>query len=322
MKYFALLGQSLSLVLLTINVYSQTNTFPTTGNAGIGTTSPNYKVTIDLNTSGTPTGTMLRLANSAGTNTPEFKFMLESTSQHLLQIRGRSGSGNAEKDLMTFNLNSGNIGIGTTVPDKLLKLRKDVANGEGAFIHLQNGQYANANNATTGIKFSILDGRYALLQAIGEGVYGQVARLSLGLTDDADVFTERFSVLRNGNVLIGKTTQTNSTCKLDVNGKIRANEVVVNTTGADFVFGPDYKLLSLREVEKYITKNKHLPGINSADEMKENGMNVSEIQTKLLQKIEELTLYIIKQNTTNELQSREIENLKHKIGVLSEQLNQ
>jgi hypothetical protein len=97
-----------------------------------------------------------------------------------------------------------------------------------------------------------------------------------------------------GNVGIGTSTPGNY--KLNVSGKIRANEVVVNTTGADFVFDRDYKLPGLSDVDSFIKKNKHLPGIASAAEMKENGMNVSEAQTRLLQKVEELTLYIIQQD--------------------------
>lgn len=100
----------------------------------------------------------------------------------------------------------------------------------------------------------------------------------------------------NGNVLIGKTTQTNAAHKLDVNGSIRANRVVVNTTGADFVFDPAYDLLPLSELGKYIQEHRHLPGILSANEMKQQGLDVGDNQTKLLQKIEELTLYVIDLN--------------------------
>jgi hypothetical protein len=102
-------------------------------------------------------------------------------------------------------------------------------------------------------------------------------------------------VNNSNNLLIGKNTQTNLTYKLDVNGKVRANEIVVNTTGADFVFADDYKLNTLKEVESFVKSNKHLPGIASAAEMTENGMEVGELTKTLLQKVEELTLYIIEQ---------------------------
>ena len=80
-----------------------------------------------------------------------------------------------------------------------------------------------------------------------------------------------------------------------IRGTIRANEIIVNTTGADFVFSDDYQLRPLSEVKAFITKNKHLPEIKSAQEMQENGVSINELQTQLLQKIEELTLYILQQ---------------------------
>ncbi len=101
----------------------------------------------------------------------------------------------------------------------------------------------------------------------------------------------------NSNILIGKNSQTDTgkKYKLDVEGPIRANEIVVNTTGADFVFEPTYKLRPLSELETFIRTNKHLPDIAPAKEMQENGVSAGEMQTKLLQKVEELTLYVIEQ---------------------------
>lgn len=98
--------------------------------------------------------------------------------------------------------------------------------------------------------------------------------------------------------------------KLDVNGIIRAKEVLVETGWADFVFKEGYKLPTLSDVEAHIEENGHLPGIPSETEIKENGgIGLSEMNTKLLQKIEELTLYVIQQN-------KEIERLKSKIDDL------
>lgn len=82
---------------------------------------------------------------------------------------------------------------------------------------------------------------------------------------------------------------------LDVKGTIRAKELIVETTGADFVFEDNYRLRPLSEVKAFITENKHLPEIQSAQDMQENGVSISELQTQLLQKIEELTLYILQQ---------------------------
>ena len=97
-------------------------------------------------------------------------------------------------------------------------------------------------------------------------------------------------IKQNGNIGIGTT---NPTYKLAVKGTIRTNEVIVETGWADYVFEKDYKLPSLREVDQYIKNNKHLPEIPSAQEIQNNGLSVGEIQTKMMQKIEELTLYVI-----------------------------
>lgn len=91
-----------------------------------------------------------------------------------------------------------------------------------------------------------------------------------------------------------------------VQGKLEAKEIKVTLTPtADFVFEEKYNLPKLEDVEKHIKEKKHLPEIASAKEMEKNGVNVGEFQIKLLQKIEELTLYTIKQNKRiKELESK------------------
>jgi hypothetical protein len=96
-----------------------------------------------------------------------------------------------------------------------------------------------------------------------------------------------------GNVGIGTD---NPTYKLSVNGNIRSKEVVVETGWADYVFQKNYKLPSLRDVEKYIEVNKHLPNIPSAAEIEANGLHLGDTQKKMMEKIEELTLYLIEAN--------------------------
>ena len=123
--------------------------------------------------------------------------------------------------------------------------------------------------------------------------------------------------LHNDRVGIGTI---NPQYKLDVNGSfrsktvvvdslLRAEEIIVETLGADFVFAEDYQLRPLSEVKAFITENKHLPEIQSAQEMQESGVSVSELQTKLLQKIEELTLYLIEQEQTIQELRQEVEQL-------------
>jgi hypothetical protein len=100
---------------------------------------------------------------------------------------------------------------------------------------------------------------------------------------------------------------------LDINGTARAEEIIVETSGADFVFEDDYDLRSLEEVERYIKEHGHLPEIPSAEQMQAEGMQVGDIQTRLLQKIEELTLYIIEMNKENETLREEVHLLKERI---------
>lgn len=92
------------------------------------------------------------------------------------------------------------------------------------------------------------------------------------------------------------TTNFPAGFSLSVNGKIRAKEVVVEAGWSDFVFEDNYPLKRLEDVEAFIKENKHLPDIPSEQDIQENGVSLGEINSKLLQKIEELTLYIIDQN--------------------------
>ena len=104
-------------------------------------------------------------------------------------------------------------------------------------------------------------------------------------------------LVNHDHYILGKlgVGTTQPAYELDVTGTIRAQEIIVETTGADFVFADDYQLRPLSEVKAFIQENKHLPEIKSAQEMQENGVGVNELQTQLLQKIEELTLYILQQ---------------------------
>jgi hypothetical protein len=116
----------------------------------------------------------------------------------------------------------------------------------------------------------------------------------------------------NGNVGIGTTNTANY--KLAVEGTIGAREVTVNTdTWSDFVFQDDYKLQSLSEVESFIKDNKHLPDIPSEAEVKENGVSLGEMDAKLLQKIEELTLYVIEINKRTKKLESENKELRNKL---------
>ena len=114
----------------------------------------------------------------------------------------------------------------------------------------------------------------------------------------ADTYTseERFRITKNGNIGIGATSIP-SEYKLAVGGKIIAEEIKVKLQSSwpDYVFKKEYKLLSVEEVEEYIKKNGHLPKMPSAKEVAKGGFLLGEMNKKLLEKIEELTLYTIDQ---------------------------
>lgn len=115
-------------------------------------------------------------------------------------------------------------------------------------------------------------------------------------------------IISNTNIGIGTSTPEYT---LDVNGTIRAREILVNTDGgADFVFSKDYRLRPLQEVQQFIEEHRHLPEIQSAEDMEENGVSVNALQMQLLQKIEELTLYVIQQEKTIQELQKEVEELK------------
>jgi len=114
-------------------------------------------------------------------------------------------------------------------------------------------------------------------------------------------------------VQVGIGTSTMGTHKLAVDGSIGSREIIVEPSGwSDFVFANDYHLQPLEEVEEFIHHNQHLPEIPSESEVINNGLNLGEMDAKLLQKIEELTLYLINQNKEIKNLKREVSSLKNK----------
>lgn len=129
----------------------------------------------------------------------------------------------------------------------------------------------------------------------------------------AQVPVVKYPVSFPDGIIVGNSTITipsGSTYKLAVSGGILTEKVRVATNGtpfwADFVFEPTFKLKSLKEVESFIKENKHLPDVPSISDVTKNGIDLAETQAILLQKIEELTLYIIQQD-------KEINKLKKRI---------
>lgn len=97
-----------------------------------------------------------------------------------------------------------------------------------------------------------------------------------------------------------------------INGGLISTRVTVRVydNWPDFVFAPGHTMMSLAEIEKYVNENRHLPGIPSSEEMSEKGLDVAEMDAALLQKIEEMTLYIIEQQKQIDEQQKQIDELK------------
>lgn len=115
----------------------------------------------------------------------------------------------------------------------------------------------------------------------------------------------------NGYIGIGTKSPDS---RLSVKGKIHTQELVIDLKGAvvpDYVFTPEYPLKSLHTVEEYINKNGHLPNVPSAKEIQANGLDVKNMNLKLLEKIEELTLYVIALHKKNKELEYQLQQLKN-----------
>ncbi len=123
--------------------------------------------------------------------------------------------------------------------------------------------------------------------------------VSIGTTGNSPIAFYTNSLNRiyvDGFGSVGIGTENPGIFKLAVNGSIRAKELRINTGWADYVFEKGYQLKPLEQVEQFIKANQHLPGIPAAAILQKEGVDISDMQTKMMAKIEELTLYIIEAN--------------------------
>lgn len=202
-------------------------------------------------------------------------------------------------------MNNGNFGIGVDTPVEQFQIGNiwTFHNGGTKYIG-RNVRYAStqnvriANGFASCIAFS--ENGSISLEAGGDGEAGSQVNTS----------GKRLRLTADGNVGIG--TDDTHGFKLAVNGNVICEEVVVllYENWPDYVFEKDHVLKPITEVEEFIQEHKHLPEIPSAAQVEENGVGLAEMNTLLLKKVEELTLYIIEQNKQISEQGRRIEALE------------
>lgn len=109
-------------------------------------------------------------------------------------------------------------------------------------------------------------------------------------------YTPNAKLHLNGLMLVGNNSQRTATgYSVSVDGQIMCENLTMqnSTSWPDYVFENDYKLMPLADLEKSIREHKHLPNVPSAAEISKNGINMQVITKAYMEKIEELTLYII-----------------------------
>ena len=209
----------------------------------------------------------------------------------------------SSEDVVLAN-GGGNVGIGTSSPNHEL-----VVQGNDPAMTIRDDTTDNSANAA----------RLELLERAGGNYDGGGYLWWNGETNKLLVGTKQSGV--NTNVLVidratssvGIGTQTPGSYRLAVNGSIRSKEIVVETGWSDFVFEANYNLPTLEEVEAHIGQHGHLQDIPSAAHVAKHGVKVGEMESKLLQKVEELTLHLIDMN--KRLGDLECENAQLREGV-------
>lgn len=180
---------------------------------------------------------------------------------------------------------NGNVGIGTNNPFSRLHVKDGPHTGT---IALGDDAYPTLLYSSASSEEFRIDNRSSFIGYLTFYPNGQSTTLG----------AEAMRICASGNIGIGTTDPKNY--RLAVNGKIRAQEIKVEASPwPDYVFADSYSLPTLQETEKHIKEKGHLPGIPSAAEVKANGIDLGEMNVKLLQKIEELTLHFINEHKSS-----------------------
>ncbi len=217
-----------------------------------------------------------------------------------------------------YNSNTGNVGIGTASPQFRFEVvgsqkNRNIAPSGYTTLRLYNDQDFSSRTLEIDYSGSMYGG--VLLYGGPFGESAAIATTGFYPLTFGTGNTARMTITSGGGIGIGTTTP--GSYKLAVAGKIAATgEVRVFTAGTtifpDYVFAPGYKLPSLEETEKYVKQNHHLPEVPSAADIEKDGMSLNGINTILLKKVEELTLYMIDMKKENDLLKERVNKLEKK----------
>lgn len=282
------------------NNYIGTN-FQRTGVGIIGTGAPTH--TLEVGLADLAGGSLGVFGVRGTTHMTHFNY---GADEHTYIRGGKNGS----HVLLNDAAGLGNVGIGTAfIPEYKLHLW---TSGEQAVKIDGNNSIIAFHDRQTNAQFGFMRvwsnapfnpaGYYGLEMGVPPVVGADPPKRLMFSTN----YALRMVIMENGNVGIGTTNPTNT---LSVNGDIRSREVVVETVNwPDYVFKTNYSLKPLNELEEFIRQHKHLPNIPPAAELENKGLKLGEVQKKMMEKIEELTLYIIQQQ-------KEIDRLKQITGT-------
>lgn len=271
------------------------------GNVAIGVNILNNNTTGFANTS---VGLSTLAFNTTGINNMAF-----GGSALLHNTTGNDNIGIGYQALMSSTTTYGSLAIGTNSLALAngqgntgvgYQTGSDITNGTGnTFLGFFTGSKITGSNNTV-IGSSMSTEPSGIITGSGNTILGgNIRGLSPTLTNHI-ILADGSGNIRliadnTGNIGIGTGSPD---MKLTVAGTIHSTEVKVDTSipTPDYVFDSGYELTSLNEVKKYIDKNHHLPEIPSAAQVAKEGINLGEMNTRLLKKVEELTLYLIESN--------------------------
>lgn len=205
-----------------------------------------------------------------------------------------------------YNFRGGELTIAPKVSDAYNPTAKITEAGQfcGVSLNLVHESYSTFRNPRMNIVYNPEEMRWEWLVYGATGLETPKGPLYISASQ---------TTIDGGSLLVNGTIECQKSLKVaEVDAKsLRANDIKVDmNNAADYVFEENYDLKSLSEVEAYVKANKHLPGVPSATELKSEGMSVSEMTNLLLEKVEELTLHLIRVEKENQALKAEIEALK------------